>query len=167
MTETVYTFENLYRLVDRQDENTVGDEEVHTGYTYDALGNMLTLTDPVDNVTTWAYDDLGRVELETVTIDSTDVDREFARVLKPDGFLLITLPDLEEVAKHIARGNLEEPLYVSPPGNSPAGPISPIDILFGHRQSMAQVFSENSASTRMVSTALLAVPPVKALAILG
>ena len=75
---------------------------------------------------------------ETVTIDSTDADREFARVLKPDGFLLITLPDLEEVAKHIARGNLEEPLYVSPPGNSPAGPISPIDILFGHRQSMAQ-----------------------------
>jgi predicted SAM-dependent methyltransferase len=48
--------------------------------------------------------------------------QEFARILKPGGFVLITLPDIEEVAKHIAGGNLEDPLYVSP-----AGPISPID----------------------------------------
>jgi hypothetical protein len=54
------------------------------------------------------------------------------RVLKPDGFALIMLPDLQEVAGHIAEGKLEDPLY-----NSPMGLIAPLDILFGHRPSLA------------------------------
>jgi SAM-dependent methyltransferase len=58
---------------------------------------------------------------------------EMRRVLKPDGFLLITLPDLQEVARHIADGRLNDPLYVSP-----MGPIAPLDILFGHRPSLAR-----------------------------
>lgn len=57
----------------------------------------------------------------------------FKRVLKPDGFALITLPDLRAVARHIANDLLQEPLYVSP-----AGPISPLDILFGHQDSIAR-----------------------------
>lgn len=56
---------------------------------------------------------------------------EFVRVLRPDGYALITCPDLQAVALHVAKGRLEEVLY-----NSPAGPISPIDILYGHRASM-------------------------------
>jgi SAM-dependent methyltransferase len=52
---------------------------------------------------------------------------EFRRVIKPDGFVVVTCPDLEEVARHIAEGRLEDPLYVSP-----AGPISPLDIVYGH-----------------------------------
>jgi len=58
--------------------------------------------------------------------------REFRRVLRPGGFALITLPDIEEVAQHIAEGRLEETLYISP-----AGPISAIDVVFGHRESIA------------------------------
>jgi len=58
---------------------------------------------------------------------------EFLRVLKPDGFLLITMPDLQEIARHVADGKLEETLY-----ESPAGPVSPIDILYGHRPSIAR-----------------------------
>ena len=57
--------------------------------------------------------------------------REFQRVLKPSGFAVITCPDIELVAEHIANGKLEETLY-----NSPAGPIAPIDILYGHRKSL-------------------------------
>ena len=57
---------------------------------------------------------------------------EFRRVLKPDGFLVVTCPDLETVAAHIAQGRLEDPLY-----QSPAGPICPIDILYGHRVAIA------------------------------
>lgn len=57
--------------------------------------------------------------------------REFHRVLKPGGFVFITLPDIQAVARHVAEGNLEEPLYVSP-----AGPISAIDILYGFRPSL-------------------------------
>lgn len=59
-----------------------------------------------------------------------EVDRvlgEFRRVIKPDGFVSVTCPDLEAVAQHIAAGKLEDPLYVSP-----AGPIAPLDILYGH-----------------------------------
>jgi hypothetical protein len=54
-------------------------------------------------------------------------------VLKPSGFALITLPDLRAVARHIADDLLEEPLYVSP-----SGPISALDIVFGHQASIAQ-----------------------------
>jgi SAM-dependent methyltransferase len=58
--------------------------------------------------------------------------REICRVLKPNGFALIKLPDLQEVARHVAQGKLEDPLYMSP-----MGPIAPLDILYGHRPSLA------------------------------
>jgi SAM-dependent methyltransferase len=57
---------------------------------------------------------------------------EMARVLRPDGFALITTPDIVKVAAEIAAGRLEETMYLSP-----AGPISPIDVLFGLRSSIA------------------------------
>lgn len=57
---------------------------------------------------------------------------EFKRVLKPDGFALISLPNLRAIARHIANDQLTQPLY-----QSPAGPISPLDILFGHQPSQA------------------------------
>lgn len=60
---------------------------------------------------------------------------EFRRVLKPGGFAVITCPDIEVVARHIAEGRLGEPLY-----QSPSGPITPLDILYGHGDSLAQGF---------------------------
>ena len=57
---------------------------------------------------------------------------EFLRVLKPDGFAVITCPDLQSVAALIAADRLTEPAYMSP-----AGPIAPIDIVYGHRPSLA------------------------------
>lgn len=57
--------------------------------------------------------------------------REFNRVLKDDGVVVITCPDLQAVAQAVAEGNLLEPLY-----ESPSGPIAPIDILYGHREYM-------------------------------
>lgn len=58
---------------------------------------------------------------------------EFRRVLKPSGFALITCPDLRSVCSLVANDRLAEPAYVSP-----AGPIAPIDILYGHRASLQQ-----------------------------
>ncbi len=58
---------------------------------------------------------------------------EFYRVVKPGGFALITLPDIQRVAEFVAQGQLEEPLY-----QSPAGPISAIDILYGLRTALAE-----------------------------
>lgn len=56
---------------------------------------------------------------------------EFKRVLKPSGFALITCPDLQSVCALVANDQLTEPAYTSP-----AGPIAPIDILYGHRPSL-------------------------------
>lgn len=57
---------------------------------------------------------------------------EFRRVLKPGGMLMLTLPDLQAVAAYIAEGKLESTLYTSP-----AGEISPIDIVYGFRKDLA------------------------------
>ena len=56
--------------------------------------------------------------------------REFVRVLRPDGFALITCPDLEAIAQLVAAG-VDRVAY-----ESPAGPITPLDMLFGHRRSI-------------------------------
>ena len=58
---------------------------------------------------------------------------EFHRVLQPDGFVVITCPDLKSVCALVAADKLTEVAYVSP-----AGPISPIDILYGHRPQIAR-----------------------------
>ncbi len=59
--------------------------------------------------------------------------REMHRVLNASGFAFIKLPDLQEVARYIAVGKLDEPLYMSP-----VGPIAPLDIVFGHRPALAR-----------------------------
>ena len=58
---------------------------------------------------------------------------EFIRVLKPDGFFVVTCPDLQSVCALVAEDKLTEAAYTSP-----AGPIAPIDILYGYRPSMTQ-----------------------------
>jgi hypothetical protein len=51
----------------------------------------------------------------------------FSLFLRPDVFAVITCPDLQAVVKLAAEDKLLELAY-----NSPAGLISPIDILHGH-----------------------------------
>lgn len=57
---------------------------------------------------------------------------EFKRVLNPEGFAVITCPDLQSVCALVAQDKLTESAYTSP-----AGPIAPLDILYGHRPPMA------------------------------
>jgi ubiquinone/menaquinone biosynthesis C-methylase UbiE len=57
---------------------------------------------------------------------------EFLRVLRPGGVVLLTMPDLQRVAELIVQDKLDEPAY-----SSPAGPIAPLDILYGHRPQIA------------------------------
>lgn len=56
---------------------------------------------------------------------------EFKRVLKPEGFLVITCPDLQSVAALIADDKLTDVAY-----ESQAGPIAPIDMVYGYRPSL-------------------------------
>jgi ubiquinone/menaquinone biosynthesis C-methylase UbiE len=57
--------------------------------------------------------------------------REFMRVLKPDGFALIMTPDLEAIAHHIIDHGVVAVAY-----ESPAGPIRPLDMLYGHTRAI-------------------------------
>ena len=59
--------------------------------------------------------------------------REFHRVLKDDGMVVLVCPDLQSVCEAVVDDKLLQPLY-----ESPAGPISPIDILYGHRPAIAR-----------------------------
>jgi len=58
---------------------------------------------------------------------------EFKRVLRDDGYALIITPDIQEVALMVAEGEILETAY-----QSSAGPITPLDIMYGHRPSLAQ-----------------------------
>ena len=57
---------------------------------------------------------------------------EFYRVLKPGGQVVIEVPDVQSVAEAIPRVGLHGVLY-----QSPAGPISPADVLYGLRSAVA------------------------------
>jgi hypothetical protein len=57
---------------------------------------------------------------------------EFRRVINDTGFLLLRCPDLRAIALTLVEHGPEHVAY-----ESPAGPITPIDMLYGHRQSIA------------------------------
>ncbi|NJL07408.1 MAG: methyltransferase domain-containing protein [Methylacidiphilales bacterium] len=58
---------------------------------------------------------------------------EFHRVLKPTGFVLIRCPDLETAASLLVTHGPDFVAYVSP-----MGPITPLQMVFGHTASLAQ-----------------------------
>ena len=58
--------------------------------------------------------------------------KEFRRVLKPQGYALITLPDMQQAAEYIAAGRAEETVFMTN-----KGPITPLDMLYGFRPLLA------------------------------
>lgn len=75
----------------------------------------------------WSSHNLEHVYAHEVPV----VLRGFFRVLRPGGEALIATPDLQAVGKFISSGKLEDPVFTSP-----AGPISALDMVFGHRDSV-------------------------------
>ena len=59
--------------------------------------------------------------------------KEFFRVLKNDGIAIIKCPDIQSVCEAIGKDKLLDVFY-----QSPVGPITPIDILFGNRKGIAE-----------------------------
>ena len=60
--------------------------------------------------------------------------KEFYRVLKDDGIVVITCPDLQSVCEAVVKDKLLEPLYETSEGVK----ISPIDILYGLRSDISK-----------------------------
>jgi predicted SAM-dependent methyltransferase len=58
--------------------------------------------------------------------------KEFLRVLDPGGFLVLTCPDLQSICALVAQGKLLGPAYMSG-----KGPISPLDVIYGHQAAIA------------------------------
>lgn len=58
---------------------------------------------------------------------------EFLRVLRPGGLLLASVLDLRRVCESIAAGALDDEVY-----RAPSGPITPLDMLYGHVASIGQ-----------------------------
>lgn len=99
----------------------------------DILGSMLDMTavaaDSVDAI--YSAHNIEHVHAHEVPV----VLAEFLRVLKPDGFAVITCPDLQTVCALVAQDKLTDAAYTSQ-----AGPITPLDILYGHSAAVAAGF---------------------------
>lgn len=59
--------------------------------------------------------------------------REFRRILRDDGFVCILVPDLQSIAEFVSADRLYDPIY-----QSPAGPVTPHDVLFGFGPAIAR-----------------------------
>lgn len=65
----------LLVMTTQPDPDGIGGPLAQT-YAYDKVGNLLTLTDPVANTTTWLYDAINRVESETNELNKTRTEYE-------------------------------------------------------------------------------------------
>ena len=90
---------------------------------------------------------------------------EFLRVLSPGGYLVLTCPDLQSVCELVAKDKLLDKAYMSP-----AGPISPVDIIYGYRPSIASGntfmahkfgFTKRTLTDHLISAGFKAVACVK------
>jgi len=75
---------------------------------------------------------------------------EAYRILTDDGFLCVTVPDLLAIAEYIASDRLHEAVY-----ESPAGPVSAHDMLFGYGPHLAQGRSKMAHNCGLTPAILL------------
>jgi protein O-GlcNAc transferase len=107
----------------------------------DVVGDMTDMRDVVPSEAVdavWSSHNIEHVYAHEVPL----VLGEFLRVLRPGGFALITTPDLQRAAERIASGRLEDPLY-----DSDGGPITPLDMVYGHGKAVADGFPEMAHRT--------------------
>ena len=95
----------------------------------DIVGSMQDLSNVKDNF----YDSVFSAHsIEHVYIHEVNkVLKGFYNVLNHGGFLVITCPDVKSISKLILEDKLMEVAY-----ESPAGPINPSDMLWGHSESI-------------------------------
>jgi len=97
----------------------------------DIIGTMLNMKDVKDQSVDAVF---SSHNIEHVYPHEVEIAlKEFRRVIKDTGFLLITCPDLQSICSLVADNKLTEAAYTSL-----AGPITPLDMIYGHRSSIAR-----------------------------
>ena len=74
---------------------------------------------------------------------------EFLRVLRPGGRLVLTTPDLEAVSEALSKTGLEEPIL-----KACIGMIDPLDMIYGHGESIEQGAKAMAHHTGFTSASL-------------
>ena len=95
----------------------------------DILGGMQDLSNVQNNYYDAVYSSHSIEHVYQYEVNG--VLKEFYKVLNDDGVAVITCPELKSVCKLILEDKILDTAYVSE-----AGPITPIDILYGHRDSI-------------------------------
>lgn len=72
------------------------------------------------------------------------------RVLNQDGYLVLICADLQSACALVAEDKLLEPAY-----NSPAGPVAPIDIIYGFRPALAAGYERHASKCGFTARALM------------
>jgi SAM-dependent methyltransferase len=105
--------------------------DIDPGVEPDVVGNIIDLgnvaSESVDAL--WSAQNLEHVFDHEVPLALA----AFLRVLRPGGTAYVQVPDLEAPARAILKGRLDGTLY-----ESPAGPIRPLDMLYGYGPAIAQ-----------------------------
>ena len=97
----------------------------------DIVGSIVNMKEVADESVDAVYSSHNIEHVHAHQVDS--VLKEFHRVLRPDGFALITCPNLQTVCQLIVADKLETVVYTSP-----SGPIRPLDIIYGHSEYIAR-----------------------------
>ena len=123
------TKENTLKYYDDEWKETRVD--INPDVNPDILGTMKDLSNVQNN----SYDSVFSAHsIEHVYIHEVNtVLKAFYRVLKQNGFLVITCPDLKSISKLIVEDKLLEVAY-----ESPAVSINPADMLWGHSNSIKE-----------------------------
>lgn len=120
-----------------------------------SIGNLMTAAVPdlhaeasqsVDAV--WTFRTLQRLDAHQVPITL----REFFRILKPGGILLLMLPDLQAAAERVAEGRLDEAIEGASGGLDTA-----MDVIFGPAAIIRRGHREFAHRTGFTAASLAAV----------
>jgi predicted SAM-dependent methyltransferase len=103
--------------------------DIDKKYNPDILADITNISHIPDNFVNCAYTShmIEHIDYFKVPI----VISELLRICKPGGYVRILTPNLQVIGEKIASGDLLEVVY-----ESNGGPISPIDIIYGHRHSV-------------------------------
>ena len=106
--------------------------DIDPGVQPDIIACLTSMTDVPDNIVDglWSSHSVEHLFAHQVPL----AFREFHRVLKPGGTMLVTMPDLEAACQWIVDGKSE----VQVPGVKSTAPITPMDMIYGWRHPIAK-----------------------------